>query len=234
MRLAGLTAVVLMLAAAVDAQTIEREVFPIPDHGGMRYAISLPEGIGDGEPRPLVLALHPGGGRTPYYGGEFMRRIVGPALRDWNAIIVAPDAPTRAWTSDVAERAVIGLLGRVQETYAVDPDRILVTGFSLGGRGTWFFATRHPDLFDGAIPIAGAVRNDPLDALGEMPVYVIHSRDDEVVDIASAREAVETLGARAHPVRFEELTGVGHFTMGSYIQPLEDAAAWMIDQWDGR
>jgi predicted peptidase len=228
------TATLLALTPSVYAQTIERGTFPIPDLDGMRYEIYLPEGAEDGEPRALVLALHPGGGRTPYYGGDFMRGIVGPALRDWDAIIVAPDAPTRAWTSEVADRAVIGLLAQVRETYAVDPDRILVTGFSLGGRGTWFFATRHPDLFDGAIPIAGSVRDDPLDALGEMPIYVIHSRDDEVVDIASARVAVDTLQAADHPVRFEELAGVGHYSMGAYVQSLADAGAWILAQWDAR
>ena len=228
------TLTLLALAPSAGAQSIQRETFPIPDHEGMRYEIYLPVGIGDGAPRALVIALHPGGGGTPYYGGEFMRGIVGRGLRDWNAIIVAPDAPTRAWTSDVADRAVMGLLEQVQETYAVDPDRILVTGFSLGGRGTWFFATRHPDVFDGAIPIAGAVRDDPLDALGEMPIYVIHSRDDEVVDIASAREAVETLQAEDHPVHFEELAGVGHYSMGAYIPSLENAGRWMREQWEGR
>ena len=234
MREFGVTVVVLAVAVGASAQSIERVTFPIPDQDGMRYEIYLPVGVESSEPRPLVLALHPGGGRTPYYGGDFMRRIVMPALRDWNAIIVAPDAPTRAWTSDAAEGAVIGLLEQVQERYPVDPDRILVTGFSLGGRGTWFFATRHPEIFDGAIPIAGAVRDDPLDALGEMPIYVIHSRDDEVVDIASAREAVETLEADDHPVQFEELAGVGHYSMGAYIPSLEGAGQWMRDHWDAR
>ena len=220
-----------LLASAAGAQTVEQHVYPVPDPGGMRYAISIPDG-NPSEPVPLILALHPGGGRTPYYGGLFMQQIVAPALRDWNAIIVAPDCPTRAWTSDVAEQAVVALLNDVMANHTIDRERILVTGFSLGGRGTWFMATHHPDLFTGAIVMAGSPRDDPLDALGQMPIAVIHSHDDEVVAFEPARQAVDALEARDHPVRFTELWGVGHYTMGSYIGPLRDAGNWIREQWE--
>ncbi len=225
---AALTAVTLGGAQSARVQEL---VFPIPE-GEMRYALSVPDGYEPGNPRPLVLALHPGGGRAPYYGGAFMRQVVGPALRDWEAIIVAPDAPTRRWTSATAERAVIALLHAVMEDYAVDRDRILVTGFSLGGRGTWFMATRHADLFTGAIPIAGSPDDDALDGLGSMPVHIIHSQDDEVMPFAPTLAAAQTLEDRRHPVRLTALDGVGHFAMGSYIEPLRLAGDWMRARWD--
>ena len=96
-----------------------------------------------------------------------MRGIVSPALKDLNAIIVAPDCPTRSWSDPAAEQAVMALLQNVMKEYAVDRRRILVTGFSLGGRGTWFMSSRHADLFTGAIPIAGASGDEPLDRLGK-------------------------------------------------------------------
>ena len=222
-----------LLASAAGAQTVEQRVFPLPDLGEMRYAISIPDGD-PSEPVPLILALHPGGGRTPYYGGMFMQQIVAPAVRDWNAIIVAPDCPTRAWNSDIADRAVIALLDDVLANHAIDRERILVTGFSLGGGGSWFMATHHPDLFTGAIVMAGSPRDNPLEALDEMPIAVIHSHDDEVVAFEPARRAVESLEARDHPVRFTELRGVGHYTMGNYIEPLRDAGEWIKEQWGGQ
>ena len=96
----------------------------------MTYAISLPTTVdrGASDPLPLILALHPGGARSPYYGSGFMRSIVEPALRSWNAIIVAPDAPTRSWATDESDRAVIALIGQVMTQHAVDPERVLVTG----------------------------------------------------------------------------------------------------------
>ena len=234
-----LTQGVLILTAVVHlggAQRAEVQelVFPSPEPNGMRYALLVPAGYDVSDPRPLVLALHPGGGRTPYYGGGFMRQIVEPALRSWDAIIVAPDAPTRAWTSETAERAVLELLDSILEDYTIDRDRILVTGFSLGGRGTWFMATRHADVFTGAIPIAGSPGDDSLDldGLESMPIHIIHSRDDEVVPYAPARAAAAALRERGHPVWFTELRGIGHFAMGGYVDVLRQAGDWMMEQWE--
>ena len=163
-----------------------------------------------------------------------MRGVVEPALRDWNALIIAPDAPTRSWATDVSEEAVLALVEQVTSRFAVDWDRVLVTGFSLGGAGTWFFATRHADLFTGAIPMAAAIRDVSLDGLGSMPVHIVHSRDDEVVPYGPAAEAAANLEARGHPVKLIELFGVGHYSMGAYVDALRQAGDWMREQWDGR
>ncbi len=216
--------------AAQDAR-VQQLVLLVPELGEIRYALSIPNNYEPNNSYPLVLALHPGGARTPYYGGAFMNRIVQPALSDWGAIILAPDCPTRAWTSAKAERAVLALLDEIPKRYAVDSDRILVTGFSLGGRGTWFLATRHSHIFSGAIPIAGSPGDDSLDALGSMPVNIIHSRDDEVVPIEPARKAVKMLKLLQNPVKFTELSGIGHFAMSDYISALTRAGTWMMQQW---
>jgi len=218
----------IALAQGSGAPGVSHAVFTIPGGGTMTYGIAVPRGPG---PHPLILALHPGGGRTAYYGSSFMRSIVEPALRDWNAIIVAPDAPTRSWASDVSERAIVALLEEVMAKFSIDRARVLVTGFSLGGHGTWFFATHRADLFTGAIPIAGSPGDEPLEALGDMPVHIIHSRDDEVVPFRPAADAATHRREGGHPVEFTELEGVGHFTMGAYIQPLQRAGAWMMEQW---
>ncbi len=115
---------------------------------------------------------------------------------------------------------MVALLHAVMEDYAVDGDRILVTGFSLGGRGTWFMATRHAD------------GNDAFDSLGSMPMHIIHSHDDEVMPFAPARPTAQTLQDRHHPVQLTALEGIGHFAMGSYIEPLRLAGDWMRDRWD--
>src|SRR5512145_1674099 len=97
--------------------------FTVPDFGPMRYALTLPRGYNGRDARPLILALHPGGQRFPGYGASFAQQIV------------APDVPTRSWTDEVADRAVLGLVKSVMTDYQVDPARVMVVGFSLGGRG---------------------------------------------------------------------------------------------------
>lgn len=213
---------------AQSAPRAERAVFTT-DGVSMTYGLSVPSGDG---PYPLILALHPGGGRMAYYGASFMQGIVEPAFRDWNPIIVAPDVPTQAWTTAVADRAVMALLEDVSVRYDIDRTRALVTGFSLGGHGTWFFATRHPDVFTGAIPMAGSPGNSTLGTLGTMPVHIIHGRDDEVVPFGPAQEAARSLGDRGHPVELTAIDGVGHFTMGAYVEYLRSAGEWMVEQWE--
>jgi predicted peptidase len=122
----------------------------------------------------------------------------------------------------------------VFEHYAIDRNRMLVTGFSMGGAGTWFMSTHHPERFSGAIPIAGRPRDNPLEALDSMPVHIIHSRDDELVPIGPARDAANALAEQNHTVQFTELSGIGHYAMGGYVDALRQAGSWMWHQWDTR
>ena len=96
------------------------------------------------KPSPLILAFHYGGKLTNFYGKKFVTVLIEPALKDVEAIIVAPDCPERRWESPVSERAVMDLLNYICQEYKVDSRRILVTGYSMGGVGTWHLAARHP------------------------------------------------------------------------------------------
>ncbi|HEY5617463.1 MAG TPA: dienelactone hydrolase family protein [Vicinamibacterales bacterium] len=228
-----LTSSLLALLSQQAPPAVLQRTFVAPDTGRMLYGISIPAGYTAREPRPLVLALHPGGGRTPYYGLSFMRGIVSPALKDLGAIIVAPDCPARAWSDPTAERAVMALLQSVLDDYAIDRRRILVTGFSLGGRGTWFMSSRHADLFTAAIPIAGSSGDEPLDRLGRIPTYVIHSRDDQVVPFEPDERTTKALEKAGRVVRFEALEGLGHYDMGGYVDALTRAGRWVGERWNG-
>lgn len=222
-------------AHAQGPPSMEHRVFTIDGHGRMPYALSLPDGYDpDGEPRPLVLALHPGGITGAYYGSRNLQTIFEPALRGLGAVMVAPDVPTRRWSSVVADRGVMALLEEIIDQHAIDRSRILVTGFSLGGAGTWFFAGQHADFFTGAIPVAGRAGDIDPDAFGDMPIHIIHSRVDEVVPFEPAEAAFRQLEAAGHPVAFTPLEGVGHFNMGSYVESLRTAGDWVAAQWDAR
>lgn len=111
----------------------------------------MPRDYKPDKPPPLVLALYPGGSRTIYCGTTFMRQVVLPGLSDLQAVVVAPDCPARSWTDSTADRAVLALLVKIRQEYAIDPRRILVTGFSRGDEAPGFMAARHDDLFTAAI-----------------------------------------------------------------------------------
>jgi len=220
-------------AQAAPAQVVEQTTFTLSDGSSMRYGIALPVGYErTGPPRPLVLALHPGG-RDVYYGASFMRGIVEPALRSWGAVMVAPDVPDRSWSTALSDRAVLELLEHVMAEYPIDRTRVLVTGFSMGGGGTWYMASRHPELFTGAIVMAGSAGQEAIATL-RIPIYLIHSPDDDTVPFAQAEAAYRALAARGHTVEMRVLPGVSHYMMAAYTPPLRLAGNWMLERWGAR
>jgi predicted peptidase len=228
-----LAALVLFLALSVApalGAEVRDLVFPLPDGGRMLYGLSVPDGYTSSRPRPLVLALHPGGQRMQYYGSAYTRLVVLPAVSNLDALIVAPDCTWSGWTDPAAERAVMTLLDHVIREYAVDKRRVLVTGFSMGGRGTWFMAAHHRDFFTAAIPMAAST-DEPLESLGTIPTYVIHSRRDQVVPFAPAERMARELSAMGRPVRFEALSDPAHFEMVSYVPALRKAVEWIASRW---
>jgi predicted peptidase len=226
----------LLALAALLAQPIsprfEQRVFTTPAGSAMRYGLSVPGDYNASQPRPLVLALHPGG-RSPYYGDGFMRRIFLPGLRDLAPIMIAPDVPGRAWTEPPAEEAVMALVSATIDEFAIDTRRVLVVGFSLGGAGTWHLSARHSARFTAAIVMAGRT-DQPLEALAKIPTYVIHSRSDEVVPFGQAEARSRALEQLGRPVAFDALSDVSHYAMGSYIGALERGGRWVNERWGQR
>ena len=202
--------------------------------GQVLYGISVPNDYDPKDPRPLVLALHPGGERTRYYGSAYMKLVVAPGVRDLKPIIVAPDCPTRAWTDPAGERAAMALVQFALENYSIDRRRILVVGFSLGGRGTWFMSSHHPDVFTGAIPMAASTGDEAIERLATMPTYVIHSRDDQVVPFGPAEKNARELQKLGRSIRFDALMDLGHYDMVSYVDALRRGARWIADRWKDR
>lgn len=67
--------------------TIRQEVL----EPGRLYTLAIPASYTGDESVPLVLALHYGGHGAPYFGRGVLTGLVEPALRELEAIIVAPD-----------------------------------------------------------------------------------------------------------------------------------------------
>jgi hypothetical protein len=116
------------------------------DGSAIDYAISIPSGYSSATPVPLILALHFGvGRRNPAGAGrDVVQVLFGPALEDLGAIIVAPDTVRGNWRSPENEKAVNALLDMVLAHYSIDKNKVAVTGYSMGGAGSWHFAEKFP------------------------------------------------------------------------------------------
>jgi predicted peptidase len=230
----AMVCVLVLLATQATAADIQNLRFRMPDGSEVLYGLLVPDAYKASQAVPLILALHPGGERMRYYGSAYTRAIVAPAAASLHAVIVAPDCPAGSWADASADTAVMALLGRIMGDYSIDRRRVLVVGYSMGGRGTWFMSSHHRDLFTAAIPMAAATGDDPAESLATMPTYIIHSRRDEIVPFAPAERNAKDLERLGRTVKFDALSEPTHFDMIAYVTALRRAVAWVEDQWARR
>ena len=177
----------------------------------LKYLLYLPEGYDDDKDKqwPLVLFLH-GAGES----GDNLQKVTvhgPPALvksgKDFPFILVSPQSPGRGWNPDTLN----GLLDDVSDHYRVDPNRVYLTGLSMGGYGTWSLAAAHPDRFAAIAPICGGGNPDDAQKLKDIPIWVFHGAKDNTVPLGRSTAMVEALkAADAREVKFTVYPDAGH------------------------
>lgn len=197
---------------------------------GLDYLLYLPDGYARDTARrwPLVVFLH-GIGERGVEAAQ-LRRVGLPRAVErrgkLNYILVAPVCPSgRFWQTKPLSR----LLDRVLADNRADPARIVLTGLSMGGMGTWRWGMDEPDRFAALVPICGGVAPSGVGALRDMPIWAFHGDADPVVPIDGHRRIVEAAKDAGARVRFTVYPGVGHNSWDrAYGDPsLEE---WMLVQ----
>lgn len=197
----------------------------------IHYTISIPGNYAPPARIPLILALHFGvrGGDSAGAGRDVVKILIGPALAELGAIIVAPDSMQGDWSSPKNERAVNALLDMIVAGYSIDAARIAVTGFSMGGAGAWHFAEKYPERFSAAIPVAG---RPPASVSGwRLPVLAIHSSDDQVVPISPTETRIAELQKSGVNAKLIALSGITHFQTNRFVEGLRQAVPWLREVW---
>jgi predicted peptidase len=76
----------------------------------------------------------------------------------------------------------------------LDPDRIYLTGLSMGGEGTWDFVVLRPTTFACAVPLSGLYSDTTKAAsIKNVPFWVCHSLADEQNGVANSQRMVADL-----------------------------------------
>lgn len=194
------------------------------------YQVYVPRDYDPAVPWPVVLFLHGAGER----GDDGLRQTevgIGRAIRldpeRYAAIVVMPQSPAdSSWQGDPA-RAALAALDTTEAELSTDPDRVYLTGISLGGNGTWYLAYHHPERFAALVPVCGWVdRGGHLAAgpaegpgtryervarrLAHLPIWIWHGEMDSVVPVEESRAMAGALEAAGARVRYTELPGIDH------------------------
>ena len=121
------------------------------------------------------------------------------------------------------------MLDMVMAHYAIDKKRVAVTGYSMGGTGSWHLAEKFPERFGAAIPIAS---RPPASAAGwRLPVLAIHSRDDQVAPFGPTEARIAQLQRAGVNAKLILLTGITHYETDRFQPALQQAVPWLRDIW---
>ena len=117
----------------------------------------------------------------------------------------------RGWNTMAAD--VMANLDHVLAKYKGDPKRVYLTGISLGGFGTWYLASQHPDRFAAIAPVVGyglPSQAAPI-AAAKLPLWVIAGGRDNGVKVRHFYPGLNELEKLGHPeVRFTIEADMGH------------------------
>ncbi|EXJ71343.1 uncharacterized protein A1O5_05149 [Cladophialophora psammophila CBS 110553] len=85
------------------------------------------------------------------------------------------------------------LLDEIVDRYRVDPDRIHVTGFSVGGYGTWDLAMHSPHRFATLVLICGGGNHLRVSHIKHVPHWVFHGDRDDIIPVQASIQMVNAL-----------------------------------------
>jgi len=179
--------------------------------GSYPYMLYIPPRSSKSTKLPLVVFLH-GSGES---GGDLNRlnkssfpKYISQG-KDYNFMMIAPQMTTYERESNGWEPArVMKIINDVINQYPIDTNRIIVTGFSLGGIGTYRMIKSYPGFFAGAIPVAGT--NSYKDSLLKTKIWAFHGSLDASVKYADAKATMDMVIAKNPDSKFTTFEGYGH------------------------
>ena len=191
------------------------------------YALSVPDLSKYGKV-PLVIALHWSSAENVYE--KYLRCQAEPGLNKLDAIIFAPDAGDFYFWEEANSSLILTLIEYAKKYWPIDDNKIVVTGYSMGGMGTWFFGANYPQLFSAAIPVGSYTNyNKKL----KIPFYVIHGEEDQHYPVGEMIEKVDELKDLGSDIQLHIIDGYHHNTHCAYSHYLTKAADWLLNEvWD--
>jgi predicted peptidase len=196
-----------------------------------KYVVFVPHNYQSDKLYPVILFLH-GAGEWGHEGRKQVEVGLGPAVRKrektFPFIVVFPQSQKKTWPINAQDRQEIdnilatwseqdaegkralGMLDEVMKEFHGDPERVYLTGLSMGGFGTWNLAASQPDRWAAIVPICGGGNPENAAKLKDLPCWCFHGDADTAVPVARSREMLKALWAAGGHPNYTEYPGVGH------------------------
>lgn len=201
------------------------------------YLLFLPDGLyPDGDRNeiqqpllPTILFLH-GAGQRGSDLDDVRKHGVAKVVEqqaDFPFFVISPQCPRREYWN--IER-LSTLLDEVIASCAVDPDRVYLTGLSMGGYGTWHLAAAQPERFAAIAPICGGGNPQAAGKLKNLPVWAFHGAKDNVVPLSESEIMVSALKVHNGNVKFTVYPEANHDSWTqTYNNP--ELYEWFLQHW---
>jgi predicted peptidase len=137
--------------------------------------------------------------------------------------IIAPTVNRNQRWDGAPLTALIELVKSSLKKHAIDPDRIYVTGQSMGGAGTYSAILTEPNLFAAAVPVCGRGQPELAKKIVHLPIWIFHGELDGVVPTIASRNMEAALKKAGGKPTYTEYAGVRH---NSWTPAYADEKLW--------
>jgi predicted peptidase len=212
----------------------------VTETDGSRHILHEPEIKKDGVKYPVLVYLHGSGANQALdysdsladiasrgFVGEMIKRInENPDY--WSSYIIMP--VTAGWGPN--PKALKVIIDKYIEQGEGDPDRVYLTGHSMGGMAACDFMYAYPEMVAAAVPVAGVTSLTALKFadICDIPVRLYHSADDHMIPVGDYRRFYRFATERdAENIEYFELDGFDHWPT-YYVFNKTDVIDWMFRQ----
>jgi predicted peptidase len=175
----------------------------------MGYLLYLPKDYDEQDAWPLLLFLHGRGERGDDL--ELVKRHGPPkqiaAGKGFPFIVVSPQCPGDQWWEPIE---LVALLDEIGKKYKVDPDRVSVTGLSMGGFGTWRLAAYAPERLAAIAPVCGGGETYWAEEFAHLPVWAFHGAKDTTVPPERSQAMIDALKKKGGEPKLTVYPEAGH------------------------
>jgi len=183
---------------------------------------------------PLILYLHGSGGlgddnlKQLGLGNVFGTRVwlLPENQKRFPCYVVVPQTDrgwirydAEQWAQGVAKvvpglgegsRLALEVVDALRREFAIDEQRIYVTGQSMGGAGTWNVITNRPHFFAAAMICCGSISADDGTGAIDTPVWNFHGESDTTVPVSVSRDRIAARRKAGGRPLYSEYAGVDH------------------------
>ncbi|HEX6460275.1 MAG TPA: glucodextranase DOMON-like domain-containing protein [Thermoleophilaceae bacterium] len=206
------------------------------------YAIYVPKQAQPAGGYGLTLLLHSLGANYNQYLGTRNQSQIGD--RGPGSIVITPEGRgPDGWYYDYAGADTFEVWADVAAHYKLDPDWTSVSGYSMGGYGTYKFATQYPDLFAKGQPVVGppglgiwvppasvepggdsSNTNFMLPSVRNIPFLIWDAVTDELVPYPGVVQQANTFDSLGYRYEFDSFAPADHLTLAinDQYQPAAD------------